>query len=110
MALHLHLVTLCNNEGWDYANESLKYHANKLSEIHQCAPCRLLYLLKIYIFLHEARKQDFYFLPKLHEKCNKAMLTKLLALEVAAVQQVGQPEHQPECARSAVTSSPWWHE
>ena len=80
MALHLHLVTLCNNEGWDYANESLKYHANKLSEICQCALCWLLCLLKIYIFLHEACKHDFY-LPKLQEKHNKAMLTKLSALE-----------------------------
>ena len=50
-ALHLHLVTLCNNEGWDYTNELLKYHANKLSEIRQHAPCRLLCLLKIYVFL-----------------------------------------------------------
>ena len=42
--------------------------------------CWLLCLLKIYIFLHKAHKQDFYS-PKLQEKCNKAMLTKLLALE-----------------------------
>lgn len=31
--LHLHLVILCKMEGWDYAQESLKYYGNKLSEI-----------------------------------------------------------------------------
>ena len=37
MALHLHLVTLCNAEGWEYANEAPKYYGNKFVEIRQRA-------------------------------------------------------------------------
>ena len=62
-------------------------------EICQHAPCWLLCLLKIYIVLHEACKQDFH-LPKLQEKHNKAMLTKLSALEggsSAAERPAGTP-------------------
>ena len=100
-ALNLHLVTLCNNEGWDYANKSLKYHANKLLEICQQAPCWLLCLLKIYIFLHEACKQDFYLL-KLQEKCNKAMLTKLSALEGGSGGAAAKPDGMcKKCGREA---------
>jgi hypothetical protein len=80
MALHLHLVTLCNAEGWEYANKALKYYGNKLAEIRQQAPSRLICLIKIYIFLREAKKHDFYS-PKLQEKRNKAMIAKLMTLE-----------------------------
>lgn len=80
MALHLHLVTLCNTEGWEYASKALKYYGNKLAEIRQRAPSRLICLVKIYIFLCEAKKHDFYS-PKLQEKRNKAMIAKLTTLE-----------------------------
>ena len=80
MALHLHLVTLCNAEGWEYANEALKYYGNKLVENRQRAPSRLICLIKIYIFLCEAKKHDFYS-PKLQEKRNKAMIAKLMTLK-----------------------------
>jgi hypothetical protein len=80
MALHLHLVTLSNTEGWDYAQESLKHHGNKLAEIRKLAPSRLLCIVKTYIYLREARKVDFYS-PKLQEKRNKAMLAKITTLE-----------------------------
>ena len=80
MALHLHLVTLSNTEGWDYAQESLKHHGNKLAEIRKLAPSHLLCLVKTYIYLRDARKVDFYS-PKLQEKRNKAMLAKIVSLE-----------------------------
>jgi hypothetical protein len=54
MALHLHLVSLNNAEGWEYARESLKYHGDKLADIRKITTCRLTCLVKIYIFLREA--------------------------------------------------------
>ena len=80
MALHLHLVTLSNTEGWDYAQESLKHHGNKLAEIRKLAPSHLLCLVKTYIYLRDAQKVDFYS-PKLQEKRNKAMLAKIVSLK-----------------------------
>jgi hypothetical protein len=80
MALHLHLVTLCTNESWTYAQESLKYHAAKLSQFRKTSTSRLQCLLKIYIFLRDARKNEFYS-PKLQEKRNRAMEAKIAGLE-----------------------------
>ena len=69
-------MSLNNAEGWEYARESLKYHGDKLADIRKITTCQLTCLVKIYIFLHEARKNDFCS-PKLQEKRNKAMLAKL---------------------------------
>jgi hypothetical protein len=51
VALHLHLVTLSNNESWTYAHESLKHYASKLAQFCKTSTSRLLCLFKIYIFL-----------------------------------------------------------
>jgi hypothetical protein len=89
MALHLHPVTLSNTEEWDYAYKSLKHHGNKLAEIWKLAPAsHLLCIIKIYIYLREAWKVDFYF-PKLQEKWNKAMLAKIITLEGGGVTTPG---------------------
>jgi hypothetical protein len=80
VALHLHLVTLSNNESWSYAQEALKYYAMKLGQFRKTSTSRLLCLIKIYIFLRDARKNDFYS-PKLQEKRNQAMMTKISTLE-----------------------------
>jgi hypothetical protein len=92
--LHLHLVTLSNTEGWDYAYESLRHYGNKLAEIRKLAPSRLLCMVKIYIFLREARKVDFYS-PKLQEKRNKVILAKIMTLEG------GSPTTMPGAGKGA---------
>ena len=80
VALHLHLFTLSNTEGWGYAQEALKYYGAKLLQFRKTNTSRLVCLLKIYIFLRDARKNDFYS-AKLQEKRNHAMLAKISALE-----------------------------
>ena len=80
VALHLHLFTLSNMEGWAYAQEALKYYGSKLSQFRKTNTSRLVCLLKIYIFLRDARRNDFHS-AKLQEKRNHAMLAKLSALE-----------------------------
>jgi hypothetical protein len=80
VALHLHLFTLSNTEGWTYAHEALKYYGAKLLQFRRTNTSRLVCLLKIYIFLRDARKNDFYS-AKLQEKRNHAMLAKISALE-----------------------------
>jgi hypothetical protein len=54
IALHLHLVTLCNNESWAYAQEALKHYTSKLAQFRKTTTSRLLCLIKIYIFLWDA--------------------------------------------------------
>jgi hypothetical protein len=88
VALHLHLVTLCNNESWTYAQEALKHYASKLAQFRKTSTSRLLCLIKIYIFLRDARKSEFYS-PKLQEKRNRAMLAKITGLETG-----GGGDHQ----------------
>ena len=51
VALHMHLVTLCNNESWAYAHESLKHYSTKLAQFRKTSTSRLQCLIKIYIFL-----------------------------------------------------------
>jgi hypothetical protein len=80
VALHLHLVTLSTNESWAYAQEALKHYASKLAQFHKTSTSRLQCLIKIYIFLRDARKNEFYS-PKLQEKRNCAMLAKITGLE-----------------------------
>jgi hypothetical protein len=80
VALHLHLVTLSTNEGWTYALESLRHYTTKLAQFRKTSTSRLHCLLKIYIFLRDARKVDFYS-TKLQEKRNRAMLAKISGLE-----------------------------
>ena len=80
VALHLHLVTLCTNENWAYAQDALKCNASKLAQFRKTSTSRLLCLIKIYIFLRDARKQEFYS-PKLQEKRNRAILAKISTLE-----------------------------
>jgi hypothetical protein len=67
VVLHLHLVTLSTKESWIYAQEALKYYASKLAQFRKTSTSRLLCLIKIYIFLRDARKNEFY-APKLQEK------------------------------------------
>jgi hypothetical protein len=80
VALHLHLFTLSNTEGWSYAQEALKHYGSKLVQFCRTNTSRLVCLLKIYIFLWDARKSDYYS-AKLQEKCNHAILTKIASLE-----------------------------
>jgi hypothetical protein len=80
VALHLHLFTLSNTEGWSYAQEALKHYGSKLVQFRRTNTSRLVCLLKIYIFLRDVRKSDFY-LAKLQEKRNHAMLAKITSLE-----------------------------
>jgi hypothetical protein len=79
VALHLHLVTLSTNESWGYAQEALKHYASKLAQFRKTSTSRLLCLIKIYIFLRDARKSEFYS-PKLQEKRNRAMLAQIAGL------------------------------
>jgi hypothetical protein len=81
VALHLHLFTLSNTEGWSYAQEALKHYGSKLVQFRRTNTSRLVCLLKIYIFLRDARKSDFYS-AKLQEKRNHAMLAKITSLEM----------------------------
>jgi hypothetical protein len=80
VALHMHLVTLCNNESWAYAHESLKHYSTKLAQFRKTSTSRLQCLIKIYIFLRDLRKNDFYS-PKLQEKRNQAFIAKMAILE-----------------------------
>jgi hypothetical protein len=79
VALHLHLVTLSTNESWGYAQEALKHYGSKLAQFRKTSTSRLLCLIKIYIFLRDARKSEFYS-PKLQEKRNRAMLAQIAVL------------------------------
>ena len=80
VALHLHLFTLANTEGWPYAQEALKHYGAKLIQFRRTNTSRLVCLVKIYIFLRDARKSDFYS-AKLQEKRNHAILAKISTLE-----------------------------
>jgi hypothetical protein len=80
IALHLYLFTLANTEGWPYAQEALKHYGAKLIQFRKTNTSRLVCLIKIYIFLRDARKNDFYS-SKLQEKRNHAMMAKLSTLE-----------------------------
>jgi len=80
VALHLHLFTLSNTEGWTYAQEALKHYGAKLLQFRKTNTSRLVCLIKIYIFLRDARKNDFHS-AKLQEKRNHAILAKISALE-----------------------------
>jgi hypothetical protein len=80
IALHLHLFTLTNTEGWAYAQVAVKYYATKLAQFRKTNTSRLVCLLKIYIFLRDARKSDFYS-AKLQEKRNHSMLAELSTLK-----------------------------
>jgi hypothetical protein len=80
IALHLHLFTLANTEGWPYAQEALKHYGAKLIQFRKTNTCRLICLIKIYTFLRDARKNDFYS-SKLQEKRNHAIMAKLSTLE-----------------------------
>jgi hypothetical protein len=77
----MHLFTLANTEGWPYAQEALKHYGSKLIQFRRTNTSRLVCLTKIYIFLRDARKSDFYS-AKLQEKRNHAMLAKISSLEV----------------------------
>jgi hypothetical protein len=81
VALHLHLFTLSNTEGWTYAQEALKHYGAKLLQFRRTTTSRLICLLRIYIFLRDARRNDFHS-AKLQEKRNHAMLAKISALEL----------------------------
>ena len=80
VALHLHLFTLSNTEGWSYAQEALKHYGSKLVQFRRTNTSRLVCLIKIYIFLRDARKSNFYS-AKLQEKRNHAMMAKISSLE-----------------------------
>ena len=80
IALHLHLFTLANTEGWTYAQVAVKYYATKLAQFRKTNTSRLVCLVKIYIFLRDARKSDFYS-AKLQEKRNHSMLAELTTLK-----------------------------
>jgi hypothetical protein len=80
LALHLHLFTLSNTEGWTYAQEALKHYGSKLVQFRRTNTSRLVCLLKIYIFLRDARKNDFYS-AKLQEKRNHTIMAKISSLE-----------------------------
>jgi hypothetical protein len=90
VALHLHLVTLCNNESWAYAPEALKHYASKLAQFQKTSTSHLLCLIKINIFLWDVRKNKFYS-PKLQEKRNRAMLAKITGLEAGGGGDHGGP-------------------
>jgi hypothetical protein len=83
VALHLHLFTLSNTEGWTYAQEALKHYGSKLVQFRRTNTTRLVCLLKIYIFLRDARKNDFYS-AKLQEKRNHAIMAKISSLETGS--------------------------
>ena len=83
VALHLHLFTLSNTEGWTYAQEALKHYGAKLLQFRRTATSRLVCLLRIYIFLRDARRNDFHS-AKLQEKRNHSMLAKIMALELSS--------------------------
>jgi hypothetical protein len=80
IALHLHLFTLSNTEGWAYAQVAVKYYATKLAQFRKTNTSRLVCLVKIYIFLRDARKSDFHS-TKLQEKRNHSMLAELTTLK-----------------------------
>jgi len=80
IALHLHLFTLANTEGWTYAQVAVKYYATKLAQFRKTNTSWLVCLVKIYIFLRDARKNDFY-AAKLQEKRNHSMLAELTTLK-----------------------------
>ena len=96
VALHLHLFTLSNTEGWTYAQEALKYYGAKLLQFRKTNTSRLVCLLKIYIFLRDARKNDFYS-AKLQEKRNHAMLAKISALETTGGKGSSDPHKCKKC-------------
>jgi hypothetical protein len=100
VALHLYLVTLSNNEGWSYAQEALKHYATKLSQFCKTATLPLLCHIKIYIFLRDARKSDFYS-PKLQEKRNRTFMAKLSTLKTGSANQGGGGGRANPDARSA---------
>jgi hypothetical protein len=97
VALHFHLVTVCNSEGWPYALEAQKHYATKLAQFRKTSTSRLQCLLKIYIFLRDARKNEFYS-PKLQEKRNRAVLEKIAGLEAGGGGDHGASRHGcPKC-------------
>jgi hypothetical protein len=100
VALHLHLVTLCNNESWAYAQDSLKHYGTKLAQFRKTSTSRLQCLIKIYIFLRDSRKNEFYS-PKLQEKRNRAFIAKMATLEAGG----GTESHKHGCKKCGLDHS-----
>jgi hypothetical protein len=72
----IHLISLNNTKGWEYARD-------KLTDIRNISStCQLMtFMVKIYIFLHEeARNNDLFAQASGEGKRNKSMLAKLLTL------------------------------
>jgi hypothetical protein len=89
-------VTLCTNESWAYAQESLKHYASKLAQFWKTSTSRLQCLIKIYIFLRNARKNEF-FSPKLQEKRNHVFIAKIAGLETGSGAEYGT--HKSRCKK-----------
>ena len=104
VALHLHLFTLANTEGWPYAQEALKHYGAKLIQFRRTNTSRLACLVKIYIFLRDARKSDFYS-AKLQEKRNHAMLAKISTLETGGGGGSGGSSRTP-CQKCGLDAHP----
>ena len=96
VALHLHLVTLCTNKSWAYAQESLKHYTSKLAQFWKTSTSRLQCLVKIYIFLRDAWKNEFYS-PKLQEKRNRVFIAKIAGLETGLGVEYGL--HKSGCKK-----------
>jgi hypothetical protein len=77
--LHCHLIDISLNQGWEYAEVLLNFHATKLAGIRALAPSRLCCMVRIYIYLCDAN-QDFFYSEKLQEKRNKEVMGALKTL------------------------------
>jgi hypothetical protein len=77
--LHRHLINISLNQGWEYAEVSLTYHANKLVGIRALAPSHLCCMVRIYIYLRDANQDSFY-TEKLQEKRNKEVMMAMLVV------------------------------
>jgi hypothetical protein len=104
VALHLPLFTLANTEGWPYAQQALKHYGAKLIQFRRTNTSRLACLVKIYIFLRDARKSDFYS-TKLQEKRNHAMLAKISNLETGGGGGSGGSSRTP-CKKCGLDAHP----
>ena len=78
--LHRHLIDISLQQGWEYAEISLKYHSTKLANIRTQAPSRLCCLVRLYIFLRDANHKSFYS-EKLQEKRNREVRENIEALK-----------------------------
>lgn len=88
-----HLMKMDRDHGWAYTKVALDYHSKKLTDIRTTALTRLGALVRIYVYLRDAKAVAFNG-PKLQEK-----RTTSLYEQVASLEQLVSVATAPKCPK-----------